>query len=55
MDSVRDQLLAERNTTAYEVLLETLEGINLENYLLEGGLTQLDISALRTRFLESIN
>lgn len=55
VDSVRDQLLAERNTTAYEVLLETLEGINLENHLLEGGLTQLDISALRTRFLESIN
>jgi len=55
VDSVRDQLLAERNTTAYEVLLKTLEGINLENYLLEGGLTQLDISALRTRFLESIN
>ncbi len=55
VDSVRDQLLAERNTTAYEVLLKTLEGINLENYLLEGGLTQLDISALRTRFLEPIN
>ena len=52
MDSVRDQLLAERNTTAYEVLFKTLEGINLENFLLEGGLTQLDISALRTRFLE---
>ena len=52
VDSVRDQLLAERNTTAYEVLLETLEGINLENYLLEGGMTQADIDALHTRFLE---
>ena len=41
VDSVRDQLLAERNTSAYEVLLKTLEGINLENYLLEGGMTQI--------------
>ena len=52
VDSVRDQLLAERNTTAYEVLFKTLEGINLENYLLEGGMTQADIDALHTRFLE---
>ncbi len=52
VDSVRDQLLAERNTTAYEVLLKTLEGINLENYLLEGGMTENDIAAIRSRFLE---
>lgn len=51
-DSVRDRLLAERNTTAYEVLLKTLAGIDLENYLLEGGMTQADIDAIRTRFLE---
>lgn len=51
-DSVRDRILAERNTTAYEVLLKTLEGIDLENYLLEGGMTRADISALHARFME---
>ncbi len=55
VDSVRDQLLAERNTTAYEVLQKTLAGIQLENYLLQGGITQNDISALRGRFLELSN
>jgi protein tyrosine/serine phosphatase len=51
-DPIRDRLLAERNTNAYEVLQKTLDGINLENYLLEGGLTQDDIDAIRRRFLE---
>lgn len=52
VDPVRDRLLAERNTNAYEVLLKTLEGIHVENYLLDGGMTHNDISALRARFLE---
>ena len=52
VDSVRDKLLAERNTNAYEVLQKTLDGIDLENYLIEGGMTQDDIDAIRTRFLE---
>ncbi len=51
-DPVRDQLLAERNTNAYEVLQKTLAGINLENYLLEGGMTQSDIHAIREKLLE---
>ena len=51
VDSVRDQLLAERNTNACEVLSKTLEGIDIENYLLEGGMTQNDIAALRARLL----
>jgi protein-tyrosine phosphatase len=55
VDSVRDKLLAERNTNAYEVLQKTLDGINLEHYLLEGGLTQTDIETIRARFLESKN
>jgi len=55
VDPVRDQLLAERNTNVYEVLQKTLEGIHIENYLLEGGMTQADISALRSRFLEPIH
>ncbi len=55
VDPVRDQLLAERNTTAYEVLEKTLEGIDLENYLINGGMTQTDITALRARLLTSEN
>lgn len=55
VDSVRDHLLAERNTNAYEVLQKTLAGINLENYLLNGGMTQKDIAAIRTRLLITDN
>jgi protein tyrosine/serine phosphatase len=53
VDPVRDRLLAERNTNVYEVLLKTLEGIEVENYLLEGGMTQADIDKILARFLES--
>lgn len=55
IDTVRDQLLAERNTNVYEVLQETLSKIQIENYLLSGGMTQTDISALRSRFLSTDN
>ena len=51
VDSVRDRLLAERNTNAYEVLQKTLKGIHIENYLLEGGMTHDDIEAIRSRLL----
>ncbi len=52
-DPIRDQLLAERNTNVLEVLQKTLEGIQVENYLLQGGMIQNDIAALRTRLLTS--
>lgn len=52
-DPVRDQLLAERNTNAYEVLQQTLAGIDLENYLLNGGMNQTDINAIREKLLET--
>jgi protein-tyrosine phosphatase len=52
VDAKRDQLLAERNTTAYEVIRSTLELLDLENYLLGGGMTQDDIDAIRARFVE---
>jgi hypothetical protein len=52
VDSVRDQILAERNTTAYEVLQTTLAPFDLERYLISGGMTQDDINAIRARFLE---
>ena len=54
-DPVRDQLLAERNTNVYEVLQKTLEGIDLEKYLINGGMTQKDIVAIRTRLLITDN
>ena len=50
-DPVRDQLLAERNTNVYEVLQKTLEGIDLEKYLINGGMTEKDIVAIRARLL----
>lgn len=52
-DPARDQLLAERNTNVYEVLQKTLEGIQVENYLLEGGMTQNEINSIRERMLET--
>jgi protein tyrosine/serine phosphatase len=52
-DPVRDQLLAERNTNAYEVLQKTLAGIELESYLLEGGMTQSEINAIREKIIET--
>ena len=54
-DPVRDQLLAERNTNVYEVLQKTLEGIDLEKYLINGGMTEKDIVAIRTRLLITDN
>ena len=53
VDTVRDRLLAERNTNAYEVLQKTLDGIDVGNYLLEGGMTHDDVNAIRARFLEN--
>ncbi|MBI5823244.1 MAG: tyrosine-protein phosphatase [Chloroflexi bacterium] len=50
-DPVRDQLLSERNTNTYEVLQKTLANIHIENYLLQGGMTPTDITALRARLL----
>jgi protein-tyrosine phosphatase len=53
-DAVRDKLLAERNTTAYEVIRSTLESFDLENYLRGGGMTQDEFGAIRARFVETI-
>ena len=55
VDSVRDQLLAESNTNVYEVLQKTLDGIDLEKYLINGGMTQKDIAAIRARLLITDN
>ena len=41
----------EPNTNIYEVLQKTLEGIDLEKYLINGGMTEKDIVAIRARLL----
>ena len=51
IDADREKLLADQGTTTREVILNTLANINVENYLLEGGMTQNDISVLRARLL----
>ncbi len=51
VDPEREKLLEKEGTTTREVLLNTMAGISIENYLLEGGMTQNDITTLRTRLL----
>lgn len=51
VDPEREELLAKEGTTTREVLLNIMAGINIENYLLEGGMTQTDIATLRARLL----
>lgn len=53
VDLEREKLLAEQHTTTRETILDTLASINVEDYLLAGGLSQNDLNAIRTRFLES--
>jgi hypothetical protein len=53
VDSVRDKLMEERSLTVRESLHTTLAALDLENYLISGGMTQDDINAIRARFIES--
>ena len=53
VDSVREELLASKNTTTREVILTTLASLDIDNYLLAGGLSQNDLNALRTRLIEA--
>jgi hypothetical protein len=48
---VLESYLASRGTTAGEVLLATLDALDVEATLLAGGLTASDVSALRSRLL----
>jgi hypothetical protein len=52
IDASRDELLAQQNTTASEVILSLLAALDVEDYLHGGGLTQDDIRSFRARFLE---
>ncbi|MEW5870786.1 MAG: tyrosine-protein phosphatase [Chloroflexota bacterium] len=52
VDSYRDELLAQRNTSTREVLLATLEWLDADAYLRAGGLSQADLEAVRMRMLD---
>jgi protein-tyrosine phosphatase len=51
-DSERDMLLAREHTTVRETILTTLAQLDVEQYLRAGGLSQADLTAVRTRLLE---
>jgi protein-tyrosine phosphatase len=48
-----ERFLTERGTTAAQVIIETLTGLDLAATLGEAGLTAADVAALRARLLES--
>lgn len=51
-DTYRDEMLNALDTTSGEVIRETMANIDLETYLLGEGVSQEDLEAVRTRFLE---
>lgn len=55
IDPEREELLAREGTTTRETILAALASINVEEYLLAGGLCHADIDALRTRIIDSSN
>jgi protein-tyrosine phosphatase len=52
-DLEREKLLAEQHTTTRKTILATLASLNVEEYLLAGGLSNNDLKVIRRRFLES--
>ena len=52
IDPEREELLAGQHTTTRATILSTLASLDVESYLCEGGLTQTDLNAIRSRFLE---
>ena len=51
-DTWREECLAREHTSAHEVILATLASIDIEAYLRAGGLSPVDLAAVRTRLLE---
>lgn len=52
LDPERDALLAHEHTSTREVLCATLDWLDIDAYLREGGLSQDDLAAVRERLLE---
>jgi protein-tyrosine phosphatase len=50
-DPERDELLAREHSSVREAMLGALEGLNIDNYLSMGGVSQDDMAALRKRLL----
>jgi protein-tyrosine phosphatase len=55
IDPEREEILIREGTTTRDVILETISQLDTEDYLLSGGLSQNDIDAIRSRFLEPTN
>lgn len=51
-DPHRDEFLESKHTSSREVILATLARLDVECYLLAGGLSKSDLEAVRERFLE---
>lgn len=51
VDPEREELLAAEHTTTRETILATLASLDIETYLISGGLNQTDLKAIRTRFV----
>jgi hypothetical protein len=54
IDPERDVLLAREHTTTKEVIRAVLEGLNINAYLREGGMSTDDLDVLRERLLEPL-
>ena len=52
VDPIRDELLIKRQTSSRDVILDTLAKLDIESYLLSGGMSEPDLKALRERLLE---
>jgi len=50
-DPGRDELLTREHTSVREVLLSALEGLKIESYLSMGGVSQVELAAVRKRLL----
>jgi len=55
VDPIRDELLIKRQTSNRDVILDTLAKLDIESYLLSGGMSEPDLKALRERLLEPMH
>ena len=51
-DPRRDELLAQEHCSVREAMLSALERLDIDSYLLKGGISQDDLAAVRRRLLE---
>ena len=51
LDPKRDELLEREGSSVRDAILNTLEGLNIEDYLRMGGVSQADLDAVRQRLL----